>query len=279
MSTPARTPAHTPAPTPTQGQPRAAALVGESHVVLEGGGVPVTRVLPSREVPYRLVDPWLLLDDGRLESLAPGQFPPHPHGGFEILTYVLEGAFRQETSEGDSGEVRAGGLLRTTAGRGLWHGEGAGSGPAGPLHALQLWINLPRAQKQLPPGMQAVQAEEIPVRTVGDARVRVLAGDDAPTRLETPAVYLDATLPGGGVADLAVPAGFRGFAYLLGGGGAFGANGLEARVGQVVVLGEAQPAPGETRFPVRAGPEGVRFVLAAGRPIGETPRWNGPYVD
>ena len=76
-----------------------------------------------------------------------------------------------------------------------------------------------------------------------------------------------------------MPAGFQGFAYLLDGGGAFGANGLQAGGRQVVVLGQAAQAGGETAFPVRAGAGGVRFVLAAGRPIGETPRWNGPYVD
>ena len=271
--------AQTPAPPPPGGPPRAAALVGASHVVLEGGGVPVRRVLPSREVPYQVVDPWLLLDDGELEALAPGQFPAHPHRGFEIVTYVLEGAFRQEDSEGNTGAVRAGGLLRTTAGRGIWHGEGAGGGPAGPLHALQLWINLPRAQKQLPPATQAVQGAEIPEQTVGAARVRVLVGQGSPARLQTPALYLDATLPAGGATDLAVPAGFQGFAYLLDGSGAFGANGLQAGERQVVVLGQAAQAGGETSFPVRAGAGGLRFVLAAGRPIGETPRWNGPYVD
>ena len=210
------------------------------------------RVLPSREVPYQVVDPWLLLDDGELEALAPGQFPAHPHRGFEIVTYVLEGAFRQEDSEGHTGAVRAGGLLRTTAGRGIWHGEGAGGGPAGPLHALQLWINLPRAQKQIPPATQAVQAEEIPEQTVGAARVRVLVGEGSPTHLQTPALYLDATLPAGGATDLAVPAGFQGFAYLLDGSGAFGANGLQAGERQVVVLGQAAQAG--ARRPSRSAP-------------------------
>ena len=134
------------------------------------------------------------------------------------------GSFSQEAGEGEWGEVRAGGLLRTTAGRGVWHGEGAGAGPTCPLHALQLWINLPRAQKQLPPGTQAVQAEEIPEQTVGDARVRVLLGDGSPTEVKRPALYLDATLPAGGTTDPNVPAGFQGFAYVLDGKCAFGAN-------------------------------------------------------
>jgi redox-sensitive bicupin YhaK (pirin superfamily) len=186
--------------------------------------------------------------------------------------------------QGHAGLVNAGGLHRITAGRGMWHGEGLGEGSdgSGPvrLHVLQLWINLPRALKQLPADHQPVQAEAIPEKTVGDARVRVLVGDGAPTRLQTPALYLDATLPANGATDLAVPAGFQGFAYVLDGGGTFGANAREAHARQFVVLGQASAAAGgQTSFLVRAGAGGLRFALAAARPTGETPRWGGPFVD
>src|SRR5688572_13964941 len=264
---------------------RSAALVAGSHVVMEGAGVPVRRVLPSRQATYRLVDPWLLLDEFKMDSFGGDgeSFPPHPHRGFEIVTYMIRGSGNHTDSEGNAGEVRAGGLERITAGRGIWHGEGGGSGPAGPVHGLQLWINLPRAEKQVPPGYEAVQAEQIPEKTIGDARVRVLVGEGSPTKLHTPAIYLDATLPAGGATELAVPAGFQGFAYVLDGAGRFGANLLQAAATQVVVLGKADnQASGDTTdttFPVSAGTEGVRFVLAAARPIGETPYFNGPFVD
>ena len=255
---------------------RSAALVADAHTVMEGAGVPVTRVLPSRDATYRVVDPWLLLDEFKMDSFPGGSFPPHPHRGFEIVTYMIQGGGHHTDSEGNSGEVRAGGLQRITAGRGIWHGEGGGSGPAGPVHGLQLWINLPRAQKQIPPGYQAVQAEEIPEKTIGDARVRVLVGDGSPTVLQTPATYLDAALPANGTTALSIPAGFQGFAYVLEGEGVFGANALPARERQVVVLGESDA---DASFPVRAGATGARFVLAAGRPVREVPRWNGPFVD
>src|SRR5688572_7895526 len=244
---------------------RSAALVAGSHVVMEGAGVPVRRVLPSRQATYRLVDPWLLLDEFKMDSFGGDgeSFPPHPHRGFEIVTYMIQGAGNHTDSEGNAGEVRAGGLQRITAGRGIWHGEGGGSDPAGPVHGLQLWINLPRAEKQIPPGYQAVQAEDIPEKTVGDARVRVLVGDGSPTQLQTPAIYLDATVTPSGQTELTVPAGFQGFAYVLDGTGSFGANALSAEATQVVVLGQGTE---ETVFPVRAGDKGVRFVLAAARP-------------
>lgn len=264
---------------------RAAALVAGSQVVMEGAGVPVRRVLPSRQATYGLVDPWLLLDEFKMDSFDGESFPPHPHRGFEIVTYMILGAGNHTDSEGNAGEVRAGRLQRITAGKGIWHGEGGGSGPAGPVHGLQLWINLPRADKQIPPGYQAVQAEQIPETSIGDARVRVLVGEGSPTVLHTPAIYLDATLPAGGTTDLPVPVGFQGFAYILDGAGRFGANGLDAAETQVVVLGEAtggasgDGASGDGAFPVTAGAAGVRFVLAAARPIGETPFFNGPFVD
>ena len=80
--------------------------------------------------------------------------------------------------------------------------------------------------------------------------------------MKRPAIYLDATLPAGGTTELAVPADFQGFAYLLDGSGAFGSNELEAgEQERVVVLGETKQSGGETSFPVRAGANGVRFVL------------------
>src|SRR5262245_36779674 len=114
--------------TPTAaGTRRSVERVAETQVVMEGAGVPVRRALPSRVATYNLVDPFLLLDHFRADTRAmEGGFPPHPHRGFEIVTYVVEGAAAHSDSEGNEGVVRAGGLQRITAGRGIWHGEGSG---------------------------------------------------------------------------------------------------------------------------------------------------------
>ena len=252
---------------------RDVALVGSAHVVMEGAGVPVRRVLPSRQVPYRLVDPFLLLDEFKLESFGGESFPPHPHRGFEIVTYMIRGTGQHSDSEGNQGEVRAGGLQRITAGRGIWHGEGGGSGAAGPVHGLQLWINLARAQKQIPPGYQGVQPEEIPERPVGDARVRVLVGEGSPTRLHTTATYLDVRLPAGGRTEITLPAHFQGFVYVLEGSGAFGHSQQTIEATQIGALAAGGP------LVAAAGPEGAWFVVAAGHPHREPVTFNGPYVD
>lgn len=257
------------------GTPREAALVADSFVVMEGAGVPVRRVLPNREATYRLVDPFLLLDEFRMDSFGGegASFPPHPHRGFEIITYMIEGTGSHRDSEGNAGQVRGGGLQRITAGRGIWHGEGGGEGSAGPVHGMQLWINLAQAEKRIAPGYQAVQPEEIPETTIGDAKVRVLVGEGSPATLQTPALYLDVTLHPGGATDIDVPTGYQGFAYLLGGDGRFGSNRAATRVTQIVVLGQGGA------FAARAGAEGAHFVLAAARPYREPVRFNGPYVD
>ena len=101
--------------------------------------------MPGYLPATRRLHGWRDAKPSQAKSLPPGRFPPHLRRGFEILTYILEGSFRQEDSEGNSAGASAGGLMRTTAGRGVWHGEGASDGPSGPLHALQLWINPPRA--------------------------------------------------------------------------------------------------------------------------------------
>jgi len=118
-----------------------------------------------------------------------------------------------------------------------------------------------------------VRPEEIPVRKEGDAIVRVLVGEGSPVRLGTPALILDVELPTGGQVTTSVPRGFQGFAYVLDGEAAFGANLRPARPPQLVLLG-----PGDD-FAVTDAAPGTRFLLMTGQPYGEVPVFNGPFVD
>jgi hypothetical protein len=101
----------------------------------------------------------------------------------------------------------------------------------------------------------------------------VLVGEGSPVRLGTPALILDIELPDGGQVTTPVPAGFQGFAYVLDGEAAFGANRRRARPAQLVLLG-----PG-TELAVSDAAPGTRFLLMTGQPYGELPMFNGPYVD
>jgi quercetin 2,3-dioxygenase len=114
---------------------------------------------------------------------------------------------------------------------------------------------------------------QIPVRDEGDAIVRTLVGEGSPVRLGTPALLLDVELPAGGQVTIPVPPGFQGFAYVLEGEAAFGANRRPARPAQLVLLG-----PG-TELSVSDAAPGTRFLLMTGQPYGEAPIFNGPFVD
>ena len=111
------------------------------------------------------------------------------------------------------------------------------------------------------------------MRHEGDATVRVLVGEGSPVRLGTPGLILDIELPTGGEVTTLIPPEFQGFAYMLEGKGNFGANLHPASLAQLVLLG-----PGN-EFTLTDAAPGTRFLLMAAQPYGETPRFNGPYVD
>jgi redox-sensitive bicupin YhaK (pirin superfamily) len=208
----------------------------------------------------------------------------HPHRGFDNLWYILEGSASTGHSTGPGGTIERaqlpkGALLALRTGRGAWHAEAIGAEERGEglgdteWRSVLFWVNLARKDKQAEPSAQVLLPEEIPVRKEGDATIRVLVGEGSPVRLGTPAVVLDIELPTGGGVTTSVPPEFQGFAYVLDGEASFGANRRPAKPPQLVVLG-----PGE-EFSVTDAAPGTRFMLMAGKPYGETPVFNGPYVD
>jgi redox-sensitive bicupin YhaK (pirin superfamily) len=118
-----------------------------------------------------------------------------------------------------------------------------------------------------------MQPQDVPVRQDGDAIVRVLVGEGSPVELGTPGLIRDVELPKGGALSSPVPSDFNGFVYLLEGEASFGANRRGASRSQIAVLG-----PGGALAVGQAQP-GTRFMLMAGKPYGEKPTFNGPYVD
>ena len=113
----------------------------------------------------------------------------------------------------------------------------------------------------------------MPVRHDGDAIVRVLVGEGSPVELGTPGLILDVALPTGGTFSSLVPGDFNGFVYLLEGEASFGTDLQTASRSQIAVLGHGD------RLTVEAAVPGTRFLLMAGKPYGEAPIYNGPYVD
>jgi redox-sensitive bicupin YhaK (pirin superfamily) len=216
------------------------AVLVEDAAEIRMMGFPILEALPSRAV-YDQVDPFILVHEGRLRlSDLANVDTKHPHRGFDNLWYVIEGSASTGHSTGPGGAMERarlseGALLALRTGRGAWHAEAIGAdeleeGQAdSEFRGVLFWVNLARKDKQMEPSAQVVPPEQIPARQEGDATVRVLVGEGSPVRLGTPALVLDIELPEGGEVTTRVPPEFQGFAYVLEGEAAFGANRRRAR--------------------------------------------------
>ena len=263
---------------------RAAVLI-EDAVQIRVMGFPVLEPVPSRQAPYERTDPFILVHEGRIRpSEVAGVDTRHPHRGFDNFWYVVSGTASTGHTTGPDGSVeraqlREGSLLWLRTGRGAWHAESVGADEIAAgrgdeeFRGVLFWVNLARNDKQAEPRALVVHREQLPVRSEGDATVRVLVGEGSPVELGTPGLILDLELPEGGEVTTPVPVEFQAFAYLLEGQAAFGANEHRAKPPQLVLLGPGQ------ELTVSDATPGTRFILFAGKPYGEVPVFNGPFVD
>lgn len=249
--------------------------VGSKREVMEGAGEIVGRVLPQPRLGLEPLDPFLMLDHFAMEPDGPG-FPEHPHRGFEILTYIRSGWASHRDNFGNDARVRAGGLMRLTAGKGMWHGEAGGAEEGSRVEGLQFWVNLGKAHKKVAPSFQLAEDAELPrlEQDAGRTVVKVLVGPGSPVKMMTPMTYLEARVRPGGTFEQDLPAERQGFVYVMRGRALFPEDETRAAAGQVAVLGQG----GGLRLRNEGGEELV-FVMAAGRPHREPVVWNGPFVD
>ena len=261
---------------------RGTARVFTAPRATDGDGVQLRRAFPS-DVLMDL-DPFLLLDEMGPMDMTPGNapgFPPHPHRGFETVTYLLSGEFQHRDSWGNHGILRPGDVQWMTAGAGLVHSELPGESMArqgGRLHGFQLWINLPRRDKMIPPRYQDTPSARIPVSRSADGsvEVKVIAGEALGAKgvIETriPILYLHATLAPGAEFVQLVPRGQNAFAFVTEGKASIG--GGEAAKSQVAIFDRSADV-------VRIGNPGgtpLGLLLIAGQPIGEPVARRGPFV-
>jgi hypothetical protein len=247
----------------------------------EGAGVELTRVIGQPALP--MLDPFLLLDAFRSDRTGDyiAGFPPHPHRGFETVTYLLAGRMRHRDNAGHEGVIEPGGIQWMTAGRGIVHSE-MPEQQQGLLEGFQLWVNLPAANKMDPPRYQENPAAEIPeeVREHG-VRVRVISGRTARgtrgpiAQPLTEPVYLDVQLPPDGVFSEPLPSTHNAFVYVISGVIAVddGEQG-RVRLGRddlgILSTGES--------VSIEAVGEGARLLLIAGKPLNEPVARGGPFV-
>jgi redox-sensitive bicupin YhaK (pirin superfamily) len=258
-------------------QARAIKSVYIGRPTMEGAGVRLHRVFGYDEVPS--FDPFLMLDDFGSED--PDEymagFPWHPHRGIETVTYMLHGEVKHGDSMGNQGAIGDGQIQWMTAGGGIIHQE-MPQRQSDYLRGFQLWVNLPAGRKMMAPRYQDIKAKDVPEAVSKDGvAVKVLAGRYGDCRgpvrdIVSDPLYLDIRVPADGHFAHDVPGDHTAFVYAVDGEGAFDPENKTLTAGRLGLYG-----PGG-EIAVTAGPDGVRFLLVAGKPIGEPVAWRGPIV-
>jgi redox-sensitive bicupin YhaK (pirin superfamily) len=248
-----------------------------------GDGFYVTQLLPGGRELQEAADPFLLMDYHPVKDYPPTDRPrgvgAHPHRGFETVTLAFEGAVQHHDSTGGGGVIYPGDAQWMTAARGILHKEyhePEWARQGGRFHMMQLWVNLPSADKMGDPGYQALTAESMgKVKLPGGGTVTLYAGEldgeTGPARTHTPIELWDLQLAADETAELTVPDGHTLMLFVLDGhldtvGGRIGREelGLFDRSGD--------------RLRITAPETGARAVLLGGRPIGEPVVFYGPFA-
>ena len=278
----------TPSPDRTRAVSRPVASVTSAPSALEGEGFPVRRAFAG--VDLAALDPFVHMDQMGEVEYAPGEpkgTPWHPHRGFETVTYMIDGTFQHQDSTGGGGLITNGATQWMTAGAGILHIEAPPEElvtSGGLFHGIQLWVNLPAAQKWVEPRYQDIGAQRVTLLASADggALVRVIAGDvagkEGPGVTHTPIAMVHATIAPGAVLDLPWHRDFNALVYVLSGLGSVGAERRPVQMGRLAVLGggdfitltaaEAQ----ESRAPA------LDVLVIGGQPIGEPVAAYGPFV-
>jgi quercetin 2,3-dioxygenase len=249
----------------------------------EGEGFPVVRAFAG--VSAAALDPFVHMDQMGEVDYAPGEpkgTPWHPHRGFETVTYMIDGRIAHQDSHGGGGLITDGATQWMTAGSGILHIE---TPPAvlvqsgGVFHGVQLWVNLPRADKFVPPKYQAIEGDQVRLLSSDDggALIRIIAGDiggyRGPGSTHTPITLAHASIELGARMNIPWNRDFNALVYVLSGRGTVGPIAHPIHQAQLAVLG-----PGD-RISVAAGPgPSMEVLLLGGRPIREPVFHYGPFV-
>ncbi|MEJ8567994.1 pirin family protein [Elongatibacter sediminis] len=231
------------------------------------------------------LDPFLMLDEFGTDNPDDyiAGFPPHPHRGFETVTYMIDGHMRHEDHLGNVGELKSGGVQWMTAGRGVIHSE-MPQQESGRMRGFQLWVNLPADEKMQPAAYRDIPAAELVAVDLEDGgRLKLIAGrleihgeslagpiNAEPGSMRTDPLFVDLQLPAGGRHRLAVPEGHNAFVYAYEGNPLIGGEPLAAQ--HAGILGEG------SFVDIEAGSDPVRLIVVAGRPLGEPVAQYGPFV-
>jgi hypothetical protein len=242
------------------------------------GDLTTRRPLPGPAIGQ--LDPFLFLNHHGPQVYRPGNrglpFGPHPHRGFETVTFILEGQLSHLDSGGHESVIDAGGVQWMTAGSGLVHAElspEAFRRSGGPLEILQLWVNLPSRLKMTPPRYTGLQAPDIPKVEKDGATIELISGEidgvTGPIHSLTGVAMSVVRLDAGAAVSLPIPAGRAVFLYVVRGAIAIGDRRAEAFNLVELTDGEGLDL---------ASPDGAVLLLGHADPIGEPVVSHGPFV-
>ena len=223
-------------------------------------------------------DPFIALMDDRID-LEPGREAggAHPHGGFETVTFVVEGELRDR----DEGTIRTGDVLWMTAGSGVIHNEHVV--PLGKSRVLQLWLTLTQSARWAAPRFEHIARDAAPLRLEPGVEARVYSGSSGSARATThnyvPVTLVDVRLQPGALFEQELSDSYNGFLYVLEGSVSVGADRTRLTAGQVGWLAEAEPnASSVTPVVMIAGDDGARFLIYAGERQRVPIVLHGPFV-
>ena len=255
---------------------------------IEGEGFPVRRAFGG--ISLQDLDPFVHMDQMGEVEYAPGEpkgTPWHPHRGFETVTYMIDGTFQHQDSIGGGGLITNGSTQWMTAGSGILHIERppeALVASGGLFHGIQLWVNLPAADKWIDPRYQGIEGSHVLLLTTpdGGTLVRVIAGEVAghrgPGSTHTPISLVHATIEPGAELVLPWPREYNALVYALSGRGTVGPDARPFNTGQLAVHGAGDAlvvradSTQESRHPA------LDVLILGGRPIGEPVYAHGPFV-
>lgn len=252
--------------------------------VSDGAGVKIRRSIGLQ--PQWRLDPFLMLDcfgsDEAADYIA--GFPPHPHRGFETVTYMLDGHMLHEDHLGNQGHLKSGGVQWMTAGRGIIHSE-MPQQESGLMRGFQLWLNLPAAEKMQEPAYLDLDPAQIPTVEIPQGVIKVIAGTlqspayaeqdllpvtEGPIRAaSTQPLYLDLQLHSAAQLALAVPPGHNALVYPYEGEVWLDSHRVPQHHAGVLSEGDSLQLRTE-------GP--ARIIVLAGKPLQEPVVQYGPFV-
>jgi redox-sensitive bicupin YhaK (pirin superfamily) len=248
----------------------------------DGAGVKLLRSLGQRQ--NSRLDPFLMLDEFGSDEASDyiAGFPPHPHRGFETVTYMLEGHMLHEDHMGNKGHLRNGDVQWMSAAHGIIHSE-MPQQQQGRMHGFQLWINLPAREKMKPASYRDIPAAKIPVvQLKAGGAVKVIAGSfvagDSRTAgpvqgLTTQVLYLDVQLPKGQSFEHATPAAHNALIYLY-----EGELNVGAGAAAVTVSGHGAALLNAGDSVAVTASSDARFLLLTAQPLNEPVVQYGPFV-